>query len=69
MAFVPLQVELPQYSRSFSVQIPESGSVLDIKQEISRTCPGNPRVEGQRLIWKGRILADAEVVEELWKVG
>ncbi|TDL29609.1 hypothetical protein BD410DRAFT_892875 [Rickenella mellea] len=64
---VPLRVELPQYSRSFSIQVSQSGSVLDIKQQIAQTCPGHPRVEGQRLIWKGRVLEDAEVVERVWQ--
>lgn len=69
MALVAVQVELPQYSHSFSVQVPPTASILDIKREITQLCLGHPSVEGQRLISKGRVLADAETVEQLWKVG
>lgn len=68
MSLVLLRVELPAYSHSFNVQIPLSATVLDIKQEISRLCPGNPRVDGQRLVWRGRYLADDERMIDLWKV-
>jgi hypothetical protein len=68
MSLVPVQVELPQYAQSFSINVPINGSILDIKEEISRSVPGRPRVEGQRLIAQGRVLNDSEVVDQLWKV-
>ncbi|KIL68166.1 hypothetical protein M378DRAFT_1063727 [Amanita muscaria Koide BX008] len=67
MSLVLLRVELPAYSHSFNVQIPSSATVRDIKQEISRLCPGNPGVDGQRLVWRGRYLADDERMNDLWK--
>ncbi|TFK43384.1 hypothetical protein BDQ12DRAFT_674891 [Crucibulum laeve] len=67
MSLVDLRIELPTHASSFVVQVPESCTVLDVKEEISRTCPGRPRVNGQKLIWRGRYLADQEKVEDLWK--
>lgn len=67
MSSVTLQVDLPQYSHSFSVHIKSTDTINDVKQEIARSCPGSPRSEGQRLIWKGRVLADSEQVSEVWQ--
>ena len=68
MSDVLITVELPQRALTFSVNVPHLGTVQDIKQEIHRVCPGNPRIDGQRLISKGRILDDSESIEALWKV-
>ena len=68
MSFIQLRVELPTYSHSFSIQVPRSGAIRDVKREIFRTCPGAPRVEGQRVIWRGRLLGDDEQVMDIWKV-
>jgi hypothetical protein len=68
MSLVQLRVELPAYSHSFNIQVPTDGTVFDIKQEISHVCPGNPRSEDQRLVWRGRYLTDDERVNDLWKV-
>lgn len=68
MSLVSLTVELPQYSRTFSVEVPQEGSVREVKIAISLACPGKPRVDGQRLVHKGRILEDGELVQQLWKV-
>ncbi|KAJ3892937.1 hypothetical protein GG344DRAFT_44340 [Lentinula edodes] len=74
---IPILVELPAYGYSFTVHLPSeststsaasSNTVLSIKHAISRTCPGNPQVDGQRIIWRGRVLGDAEKVGELWSV-
>ncbi|KAJ3517564.1 hypothetical protein NLJ89_g421 [Agrocybe chaxingu] len=54
MSLVDIRVDLPSYSRSFVVQVPPSSSVLQVKQEIQEACPGQPRPEGQRLIWRDR---------------
>ncbi|KAI0291696.1 hypothetical protein BC826DRAFT_1021707 [Russula brevipes] len=62
-----VRVELPTYSHSFQVFVPSSGTVNDIKREIERACTGNPRVHGQRLIWRGRFLDDDEKVPDIWK--
>lgn len=68
MSLVPVLVELPQYAHSFSVEVDSASSVLQVKEQIAQACPGRPRVEGQRLISKGRVLADAERIEQLWLV-
>jgi len=68
MSLIELRVELPAYAHSFVVQVPHTSTILHVKQEISRTCVGAPRVEGQRLVWRGRYLVDHEKVDELWKV-
>ncbi|PSR71828.1 hypothetical protein PHLCEN_2v12329 [Hermanssonia centrifuga] len=67
MAFVDLRVELPAFSYSFHVHVHRSWSVRDIKEEIMRCCPGEPRVDGQRIIWRGRFLRDEEKVQDVWK--
>ena len=68
MSLVDLRVDLPAYSRSLFLKVNASNSILQIKEEIYRNCPGQPRPDGQRLIWRGRILADNETVDNLWKV-
>ncbi|KZT20777.1 hypothetical protein NEOLEDRAFT_1151119 [Neolentinus lepideus HHB14362 ss-1] len=67
MSLVSLKVELPSHSLSFHVQVPSHSTVLDIKHEIHRACTGAPRVEGQKIIWRGRVLRDDERVDDLWK--
>ncbi|KAG6878112.1 hypothetical protein C0993_012116 [Termitomyces sp. T159_Od127] len=67
MSLVEIRVELPAYAHSFLVQVPSTSTVGDVKQEIHTVCPGNPRVPGQRIIWRGRYLFDHEKVDELWK--
>ncbi|THV08697.1 hypothetical protein K435DRAFT_708706 [Dendrothele bispora CBS 962.96] len=61
-----VRVELPTYAHSFSVNVPNDANVLQLKQEISKSCTGGPRVDGQRLIWHGRYLSDHEKLETLW---
>lgn len=68
MSAVAVLVELPQYAHSFSIEVPPASSVRHLKEQIEQACPGKPRVDGQRLISKGRVLADAEAIERLWKV-
>jgi hypothetical protein len=48
MANISLNVELPAHSHSFQVQVPDSASIANIKFEISKSCPGGPKVEGQK---------------------
>ena len=67
MSFV-IRVELPAYSHSFQVSVPSTGIINDLKHEIERACPGNPRVQGQRLIWHGRVLSDEEKMLDIWRV-
>ncbi|KAI0306953.1 hypothetical protein B0F90DRAFT_1683786 [Multifurca ochricompacta] len=62
-----IRVELPTYSHSLLVSVPSNGTVNDVKREIERVCAGNPRVHGQRLIWRGRFLSDDEKVFDIWK--
>ena len=68
MSLIDLRVELPTYAHSFTVQVPNSCTVLQIKERIHLTCTGAPRVDGQRIIWRGRYLTDQEKVEDVWKV-
>ena len=68
MPLVDIHVDLPAYSTSFSVQVDASASVLELKQAIQTTCTGQPRPDGQRLIWRGRVLENHERIDELWKV-
>lgn len=68
MANISLNVELPAHSHSFQVQVPESASISDIKSQISRSCPGEPKVDGQRLIYAGRLLRDDESIQDIWPV-
>lgn len=65
---VVIHVELPAYSNSFDIAVPESATVLDVKQTISSVCIGRPQPEGQRVIWSGRCLDDQEKIGELWPV-
>lgn len=62
-----VRVELPTYSHSFQVSVPSTGTINDVKREIENVCVGNPRVQGQRLIWRGRFLGDDEKVLDTWK--
>lgn len=68
MSHVELRVELPAYSHSFVIQVPLSSTILDVKQEILRSCIGAPRPDGQKIVWRGRFLVDHEKVQDLWKV-
>ncbi|KIM90978.1 hypothetical protein PILCRDRAFT_157734 [Piloderma croceum F 1598] len=67
MSVVELRVELPSYSHSFVIQVPVSYTILEVKGEIFRACVGAPRADGQRIIWRGRLLRDEEKVEDIWK--
>lgn len=59
------RVELPTHNHSFVVEIAPESSVHDLKAEIERVCPGQPRPDAQRIIWRGRLLADHEKVAEI----
>jgi hypothetical protein len=63
-----IRVELPTYSHSFQISVSSIGTIDDVKREIEKICAGNPRVHGQRLIWRGRFLGDDEKVLDIWKV-
>ncbi|KAI0080648.1 hypothetical protein K474DRAFT_1657456 [Panus rudis PR-1116 ss-1] len=66
MSLTEIRVELPAYSHSFLIQVPSTSSILDVKNEIQRTCPGAPRTNGQRVIWRGRFLGDDERIQDIW---
>ena len=68
MSLLELRVELPAQSRSFQIHVQSHWSIREIKEEIRRVCPGGPQVDGQRVIWRGRILRDEERVSDVWKV-
>ncbi|KZT39651.1 hypothetical protein SISSUDRAFT_984605 [Sistotremastrum suecicum HHB10207 ss-3] len=67
MTSLSLQVQLPSHGHSFFISVPTGSTVLDLKETIARECEGRPRVDGQRIISKGRILSDQELVENLWQ--
>lgn len=68
MTATTLQVELPSFSYSFTVSVPSESTILDLKQVIYRKCTGSPNIAGQRIIYKGRVLDDKEIVGQVWKV-
>lgn len=68
MSLVDLRVELSASSHSFQIQVPHHASILNVKQEIRRKCPGGPREDGQRVVYRGRFLRDEEKVADIWKV-
>lgn len=60
-----VQIELPSYAYSFNLRLPSSTTVLQVKSLVSQTCPGSPRVDGQRIVFRGRFLQDSEKLEDL----
>ncbi|KAG2369956.1 hypothetical protein BDR07DRAFT_1604278 [Suillus spraguei] len=66
-SLVAVRVELPTYSLSFNIEVPISATVIDVKHSISASCAGQPHVEGQRIIWRGRYLGDQEKISDIWK--
>ncbi|KAG2077568.1 hypothetical protein BDR04DRAFT_1088643 [Suillus decipiens] len=66
-SLVAVRVELPTYSLSFKIEVPISATVIDVKHAISASCAGQPHVGGQRIIWRGRYLADQEKISDIWK--
>lgn len=66
-SLVAVRVELPTYSLSFIIEVPISATVIHVKHAISASCAGQPRVEGQRIIWRGRYLEDQEKISDIWK--
>ncbi|TCD66950.1 hypothetical protein EIP91_000728 [Steccherinum ochraceum] len=67
MSSLDLRVELPTQSLSFHVQVPPSSTIRHVKEQIQLVCPGAPRADGQRIIWRGRFLKDDESVQSIWK--
>ena len=68
MSSLDLRIEVPAYALSFQIQVQTEWSIRDVKEEIKRVCQGEPRVDGQRIIFRGRILRDEERVEDIWIV-
>lgn len=68
MSTVDLRVELAAHSHSFRIQVQQSATIKDVKHEITKSCPGAPRPDGQRIVCRGRFLQDDEKVEDIWKV-
>ncbi|KAA1466258.1 hypothetical protein DENSPDRAFT_831044 [Dentipellis sp. KUC8613] len=65
MSLVQFRIELPSYSYSFHIKVPHSSTIPEVKHEIFLRCPGGPRVEGQRLVWRGRFLRDEERLDNI----
>lgn len=56
-------VLLPSHSYSFNVSgVPQNARVAELKDAISKQCPGRPNASGQRIIAQGRVLGDDESV-------
>jgi hypothetical protein len=68
MTATTIQVHLPSFSHTFNVSVTSGSTIIDLKHEIFRTCIGSPNVAGQRVIYKGRVLDDKEIVGHVWKV-
>ncbi|KAG8929561.1 hypothetical protein FRC02_005392 [Tulasnella sp. 418] len=62
-----INVVLDAQSISFSLSVNPSSTIADLKQLIRDNCTGRPLPSGQRVIYKGRVLLDNEVVGELLK--
>lgn len=59
-----------QPNRDFPLELPSSSTVGDLKNELQRTYPGQPRPALQKLIFAGRILADeAQSLAQLFATG
>jgi Ubiquitin family len=69
MSNISIRVELPGHHHSFLLEVPNASTIHNIKTEIAKTCPGGPRIEGQRLIYGGRLLRDDEHVRDISPVG
>ncbi|KAF8481350.1 hypothetical protein JB92DRAFT_2619145, partial [Gautieria morchelliformis] len=67
MTATTIQVHLPSFSHSFNVSVTSDSTIIDLKHEIFRTCIGSPNTAGQRVIYKGRVLDDKEIVGHVWK--
>ncbi|EUC59008.1 transmembrane protein, putative [Rhizoctonia solani AG-3 Rhs1AP] len=52
-----------------TLAVPARARVADLKTAIAEQCPGQPRPNGQRIIWKGRVVVDEEVVGDIWEPG
>ncbi|KAG9077114.1 hypothetical protein FRC06_009089 [Ceratobasidium sp. 370] len=52
-----------------TLAVPPGAKVADLKTAIAERCPGQPKPNGQRIIWNGRIVVDEEVVGDVWKPG
>ncbi|KAG8730632.1 hypothetical protein FRC10_002537 [Ceratobasidium sp. 414] len=52
-----------------TLAVPPGAKVSDLKTAIAERCPGQPKPNGQRIIWNGRIVVDEEVVGDVWKPG
>ena len=68
MTVTNIQVHLPSFSHALRVSVPSDSTILHLKQEIFRTCIGSPNTAGQRIIYKGRVLDDNEIVSQVWRV-
>ncbi len=66
---ISLQVQVPSHSLSFEVRLAPGATVLDLKHAIHHQCRGAPSVDGQRLISKGRLLQNTDLVDSIWTVG
>ncbi|KDQ14641.1 hypothetical protein BOTBODRAFT_32398 [Botryobasidium botryosum FD-172 SS1] len=62
-----LNVLLPSHSHSLTLSLPSQATIADLKHAIFDQCTGRPRPHGQRVIWKGRVVSDTEVVGEIWQ--
>ncbi|QRW04646.1 hypothetical protein RhiLY_03645 [Ceratobasidium sp. AG-Ba] len=59
----------PTHNAPLTLAVPPGAKVADLKTAIAEQCPGQPKPNGQRIIWNGRIVVDEEVVGDIWKPG
>ncbi|EJD53803.1 hypothetical protein AURDEDRAFT_110551 [Auricularia subglabra TFB-10046 SS5] len=69
MSSTRFNVQLSASTDSFQVSVPSDSTVAQLKDQITETCPGRPTRAGQRVIYKGRIINDSEVVGDIWNTG
>ena len=61
-----MQIKIHYKKSRFELDIPGEISVKDVKQKISKMEVGVP-AERQKMIWKGKILADTDIIDQNMK--
>ena len=66
---VDLRVEVPSHAYSFTIrQLPLSSTIVQVKHKIYELCTGGPRVDGQRIVFRGRYLDDVEKASQWFRL-
>ncbi|KAI9025619.1 hypothetical protein DFJ74DRAFT_664976 [Hyaloraphidium curvatum] len=59
-----LLIRSPSLPADHAVSLPRASRVADLKAALAAQLPSRPRAEDQRVIYAGRVLADAEGLED-----